>query len=103
MVIASMKKRLLVILGAGTSVSLGMPSMNQLNRKMEDWAKEWSRVVIYQWRIGQSGEFWQEYWQCANECAPELQMDRPRPKPAGSGSYIFSRTVCRQMFRLCTN
>jgi hypothetical protein len=47
MVIASMKKRLLVILGAGTSVSLGMPSMSQLNRKMEDWAKEWSATQAH--------------------------------------------------------
>lgn len=34
-------------------------------------------------------EFWQEYWQCANEYAPELQMDRPRPKAAGSGFVHF--------------
>jgi hypothetical protein len=45
--IASMKKRLLVILGAGTSVSLGMPSLGQLNKKMEDWAKDWSATQTH--------------------------------------------------------
>jgi len=34
-------------------------------------------------------EFWHEYWQCANQHAPELQMDRPRPKAAGSGFVYF--------------
>jgi hypothetical protein len=47
------RKKLLIILGAGTSVSLGMPSVDQLNKKMEGWAREWSatrsdRINYYQ-------------------------------------------------------
>jgi hypothetical protein len=34
-------------------------------------------------------EFWYQYWTCANESAPELQMDRPSPKLAGSGFVYF--------------
>jgi hypothetical protein len=34
-------------------------------------------------------EFWHEYYECATEKVPELQMSRPRPKAAGSGFIYF--------------
>ncbi len=38
-----MKKRLLIILGAGSSTPLGMPSVACLNQLMKQWAKEWAK------------------------------------------------------------
>lgn len=53
-------------------------------------------LAVEKGRIGYSpvedravSEFWYQYWMCANEYAPELQMDCPRPKAAGSGFVHF--------------
>src|SRR5690349_12183597 len=37
------KKRLLVILGAGSSIPLGIPSVGDLDRIMRVWSAEWAR------------------------------------------------------------
>jgi hypothetical protein len=37
------KKRLLVILGAGSSIPLGIPSVGDLDRVMRVWNAEWAR------------------------------------------------------------
>ena len=34
-------------------------------------------------------EFWRDYWNLINEMAPELEMNEPGPKPAGSGFIYF--------------
>lgn len=39
-----MKKKLLVILGAGSSISLGMPSVPELDQHMRQWASDWSAL-----------------------------------------------------------
>jgi hypothetical protein len=36
------KKKLLMILGAGSSVSLGMPSVAELDREMQTWSQSWA-------------------------------------------------------------
>jgi hypothetical protein len=38
-----MKKKLLIILGAGTSSAIGLPSMVCLNRLLEGWGTEWAK------------------------------------------------------------
>ncbi|HEV2160447.1 SIR2 family protein [Bradyrhizobium sp.] len=35
-------KRLLIILGAGSSIPVGMPSVSDLDRKMFEWSDDWS-------------------------------------------------------------
>jgi len=35
------KPKLLVILGAGSSISCGMPSVSDINVQMKDWSREW--------------------------------------------------------------
>ena len=35
------KPRLLVILGAGSSISCGMPSVREIDKSMRRWAREW--------------------------------------------------------------
>lgn len=37
-----MKKKLLVILGAGSSIPLGMPSVSSLDEKMKEWGRCWA-------------------------------------------------------------
>ena len=37
----SVKPKLLVILGAGSSISCGMPSVGNINERMKDWSREW--------------------------------------------------------------
>lgn len=39
-----MKKKLLIILGAGSSVSLGMPSVARLNELMTEWSRDWHDI-----------------------------------------------------------
>jgi hypothetical protein len=39
---SDMKKRLLVILGAGSSIARGMPSVSALDQFMRQWAHQWS-------------------------------------------------------------
>lgn len=34
-------------------------------------------------------DFWQSYWEMARRIAPELQMERPQPKPSGAGFIYF--------------
>ena len=34
-------------------------------------------------------DFWHQYWQLANECAPELEMPEPTAKPARAGFVYF--------------
>jgi hypothetical protein len=41
---AEMKKKLLVILGAGSSTSLGIPSVLALDEHMRQWARDWSAL-----------------------------------------------------------
>ena len=38
-----MKKKLLVILGAGSSIPMGMPSLVALDEKMKEWGQAWAR------------------------------------------------------------
>jgi hypothetical protein len=37
-----MRKNLLVILGAGSSIPRDMPSVADLDRQMKQWSQEWS-------------------------------------------------------------
>jgi SIR2-like protein len=39
------KKRLLIILGAGSSVEMGMPSVAQIDALMRTWSADWSTAV----------------------------------------------------------
>ncbi len=39
-----MKKKLLVILGAGSSIPLDMPSVGALDRKMKEWGQAWAGI-----------------------------------------------------------
>ncbi len=54
-----MKKKLLVLLGAGSSIGLGMPSAMELDKKVGDWACEWAdenRAVNYYCRLRKNRE-----------------------------------------------
>lgn len=42
-----MKRKLLVVLGAGTSVSCGMPSTAEIDGLMQGWSPEWSSPPTY--------------------------------------------------------
>lgn len=52
------KKKLLVILGAGSSVSIGMPSVPTLDKEMKEWASRWKDV-------GPSTNFFNYLWDTA--------------------------------------
>lgn len=39
-----MKKKLLVILGSGSSIPLGFPSVDEVNRLMRNWASDWAAM-----------------------------------------------------------
>jgi hypothetical protein len=39
-----MKPKLLVVLGAGSSISLGMPSVSELDNHMAEWAQAWAQA-----------------------------------------------------------
>lgn len=41
------KKKLLIILGAGSSISCGMPSVSQIDTKMKEWSKAWEHPPTY--------------------------------------------------------
>ena len=43
-----MKKKLLIVLGAGSSVELGVPSLHDIDAQMRNWAQEWAREHGYQ-------------------------------------------------------
>src|ERR1017187_10384167 len=38
-----MKKKLLVVLGAGSSIARGMPSVSELDGCMSQWGREWAK------------------------------------------------------------
>jgi hypothetical protein len=38
----TLKKRLLVILGSGSSIPVGMPSVPDLNQSIKEWSEEWA-------------------------------------------------------------
>ena len=42
--LASARKKLLVILGAGSSLALGLPSVDKLSTLVRGWAADWSRA-----------------------------------------------------------
>lgn len=35
-------------------------------------------------------QFWEDYWNLASETAPELQLNKPTPKPSGSSFICFN-------------
>lgn len=41
------KRKLLVILGAGSSIPCGMPSVTELNGRMKEWSKEWADPPVF--------------------------------------------------------
>jgi hypothetical protein len=43
----TMKKKLLVVLGAGSSIPRGMPSAPDLDKHTGVWAEEWSYEVVH--------------------------------------------------------
>jgi hypothetical protein len=51
-----MKRKLLLILGSGSSVSLGMPTVGQVDQDMKRWAQEWTNARD---RQNYFGDLWQ--------------------------------------------
>lgn len=43
-----MKKKLLIILGAGSSVEQGVPSVRDIDTEMAMWARKWAEETRYQ-------------------------------------------------------
>lgn len=41
------KRKLLVILGAGTSIPCEMPSVTEIDRRMEEWSRSWTYPVTF--------------------------------------------------------
>ncbi|NQE61394.1 SIR2 family protein [Caulobacter sp. RHG1] len=66
------KPKLLVVLGAGSSLGLGLPKVETLSARMRDWAAEWSR------RYGQLN-----YYQAVEAAAQAYAADgQACPRPA---------------------
>jgi len=66
-----MKKKLLIILGAGSSSAIGLPSVKCLDRLIAGWGTEWAR-----WR--ETTDHFRELWQSA-ETYYERGSSAPRP------------------------
>ena len=67
------RKKLLVILGAGSSVGLGMPSVTDLDRLMRGWASDWSTRLS-----------WPDCYKAVDEAMASYALAgqaTPRPNP----------------------
>ena len=63
------KKKLLVILGAGSSVSCGLPSVNQLDQSMGAWSRAWATQHSFPNFYEQLGQAIEAYYNSGGRCA----------------------------------
>lgn len=54
------KKKLLVILGAGSSIPCGMPSVQDIDKEMHHWSSEWENPPVF--RAGQAPDVFNTLW-----------------------------------------
>jgi hypothetical protein len=75
------KKKLLIILGAGSSISCGMPSVKELDERMRRWGEEWkdNTKVPY----GTGNDVFNPLWNCIED----YYKDNPRPHLGIQSNY----------------
>ena len=74
------KKKLLIILGAGSSVELGMPSVGELDRSMRQWAREQADEK-------KSPDFFGLLWEIRRLYAAEIPADDQRGTEYSQPNY----------------
>ncbi len=59
------KPKLLVILGAGSSIPCGMPSVSNINERMKGWSREWRPTTEFSGDVG--GDVFNVLWEIVEE------------------------------------
>jgi len=80
------KPKLLLVLGAGSSVGQGMPSVAGLNHEMLQWAADWVRTY------SPMTVFYERLWGNAATCfnlEPKATLRRTPNLKKGAGRYRF--------------
>ena len=72
-----MKKKLLVILGAGSSIARGMPSVPSLNKRIAQWGKDWASSRRFPNYYGALASAIQTYYQSGpSGTRPSLNFEK---------------------------
>ena len=75
---ASMTKpKLLIILGAGSSIEQGMPSVARLDASMRSWSQEWSAELNH--AILKHEDYFEKLWTAAETYYGRVKPGRDRP------------------------
>lgn len=79
-----MKKRLLIILGAGSSIALGIPSVATLDGLMQEWARDWTTLN------GFSEDYFSAIW---SDVEAYYQVGRSNLRPSVNFEKILGDMV----------
>jgi len=79
-------------------------SQHDETRRRSSFRQQWFEQAIYKFRRGYVPDiddtvtdFWRRYWEVAQSQFPELAMEEPSKKPAGSDWVFFQRAISQHV------